>query len=84
MSDRCSSFDGVPDQDGCYRKVRYGTIVPGAQIKFYSIREIRELFQGSWVVNQILHNEQMSFHAPERIIHADWQVEVMKIGKPNE
>lgn len=84
MSDRCSSFDGVPDQDGCYRKVRYGTIVPGAQIKFYSICEIRELFQEKWIVNQIIHNEQMSFHAPERSVHADWQVEVMKIGITNE
>lgn len=80
MSDRCSSFDGVPDQDGCYRKVCSGTIVPGAQIKFYSIREIRELFQDKWIIHQIIHNEQMSFHVPERTIHADWYVEVMKIG----
>lgn len=84
MSDRCSSFDGIPDQDGCYRKVRYGTIVPGAQIKFYGIREIRELFQEKWLVQQIIHNEQMSFQAPERTVHADWQVEVMKVDITNE
>jgi ubiquinone/menaquinone biosynthesis C-methylase UbiE len=84
MSDRSSSFDGLPDQDGCYRKVRFGPILPGAQIKFYSILEIRELFQKKWIVNKIMHNEQMSFHAPERTVYADWQVELMKISNTYE
>ena len=84
MSDRCSSFDGLPDQDSCYRKVRFGSIVPGAQLRFYSISDVRELFQSKWSIQKITHNEHISFNAPERIIHAEWQVEVIKIVDVDE
>ncbi len=83
-SDRCSSFDGVPDPDGCYRKVHFGTIRPGAQVSFFSIGEIRSLFQEKWIINQIIHNEQINFHTPERTTHAEWQVEVTKIFSADE
>ena len=84
MSDQCSSFDGLPDQDGCYRKVSAGTIKPGAQVRFYSIREVRELFRNNWLINQIVHNEQLFMTAPERISHAEWLVEAAKKSSADE
>jgi hypothetical protein len=73
-SDRCSSFDGIPDDDGCYRKVTVGSIFPGSQMRFYSLNEVRELFRTGWEIITLEHHESSDFRSPLRSVHAEWQV----------
>ena len=81
-SDRCSSFDGLQDEDGCYRNVSVGTIVPGAQIRFYCLDEVRRLFRTGWRIITLEHQEYTSFDKPFRIVHAEWLVIAEKLGVP--
>jgi len=73
-SDRCTSFDGVPDADGCYRHVTRGSINPGAQVSFYSLLDVRRMLRHGWSIKTLEHNEQTDFLGPERIVHAEWHV----------
>ena len=79
-SDRCSSFDGLPDGDGCYRNVSAGTCLPGAQIRFYSLNEVRELFHTGWKIITLEHEEYTNFEKPSRNVHAQWLVIAEKVG----
>ena len=78
-SDRCSSFDGLPDEDGCYRNVTSGSITPGAQVRFYSLGEVRELFRTNWRILKLEHQEHTSFDGPSRMVHAEWLVIAEKL-----
>lgn len=80
LSDRCSSFDGLPDADGCFRKVHTGSIVPGAQVTFFSVADVRKLFQNGWAIRRMSHHEDADFNSAARTIHAEWFVEVEKTG----
>lgn len=83
-SDRCSSFDGFPDDDGCYRNVTAGTIIPGAQIRFYGLNEVRQLFRSGWRIITLKHHEYTSFDKPSRIVHAEWLVVAEKMEVPEK
>ncbi len=77
-SDRSTSFDGLPDSDGCYRKVTRGSIKPGAQVRFYSLTDVRREFEDNWEIKILEHNERTDFLGSERIVHAEWYVVVAK------
>ena len=78
-SDRSSSFDGLPDDDGCYRNVTAGTCLPGAQIRFYSLNDVRELFRSNWRTLTLEHHQYTSFEEPSRNVHAEWLVIAEKV-----
>jgi SAM-dependent methyltransferase len=71
-SDRCSSFDGPQDADGCYRGVKSGSISPGAQVRFYSVNDVRAALSDGWIIRSFEHDEQTQFVGSERIVHAEW------------
>jgi hypothetical protein len=73
-SDRCSSFDGLQDADGCYRGVKSGSINPGAQVRFYSLNDVRRTLQPGWSIRSLDHIEQADYLNPERVVHAEWLV----------
>jgi SAM-dependent methyltransferase len=76
-SDRCTSFDGLPDADGCYRKVSKGSIVPGAMVRFYSVAEVRTALADGWRFLVLEHQEYRSEIEP-RTVHAEWMAIVEK------
>jgi ubiquinone/menaquinone biosynthesis C-methylase UbiE len=73
-SDRCSSFDGLQDADGCYRDVKSGSINPGAQVRFYSLNDVRRTLQSGWTIRSLDHVEQGDYLNAERVVHAEWLV----------
>jgi SAM-dependent methyltransferase len=73
-SDRCSSFDGLQDADGCYRGVKSGSINSGAQVRFYSLNDVRRVLQPGWTIKSLDHIEQADYLNAERIVHAEWLV----------
>lgn len=77
-SDRCTSFDGLPDIDGCFRKVMRGSINPGAQVRFYSLNDVRMALTDGWIIRSLEHGEQTEFFGNERIVHAEWLVNAEK------
>lgn len=78
-SDRCSSYDGVPDADGCYRRVSLGSIRPGAQVRFYSLTDIRVTLSQGWEIKALEHHERTDFLTRDRIVHAEWLVVAEKV-----
>ena len=73
-SDRCTSFDGLPDADGCYRNVTRGSIRPGVQVCFYSLEDVKRTLVDGWEIKTLEHNEQTDFLGTERTVHAEWHV----------
>jgi ubiquinone/menaquinone biosynthesis C-methylase UbiE len=73
-SDRCSSFDGLPDADGCYREVKAGSISPGAQVRFYSLNDVRQALRSGWTIRSLDHVEQADYLNANRVVHAEWLV----------
>jgi ubiquinone/menaquinone biosynthesis C-methylase UbiE len=78
-SDRCTSFDGLPDADGCYRQVTRGSIVPGVQIRFYSLEDVRRELADGWTIKTLDHNEQTDLLSKDRVVHAEWHVIAEKL-----
>jgi SAM-dependent methyltransferase len=73
-SDRCTSFDGLSDDDGCYRQVKRGSINPGAQVRFYGLNDVRAVLQRGWTIRELDHVENTDFLNAERRVHAEWRV----------
>jgi SAM-dependent methyltransferase len=73
-SDHCTSFDGLPDADGCYRGVTRGSINPGAWVRFYGLHDVRDTLQHGWMIRSLDHMENADFLNPERLVHAEWHV----------
>jgi SAM-dependent methyltransferase len=82
--DRCTSFDGIPDEDGCYRNVTGGSIIPGAQITFLGITDIRTLLSDGWQLDRVTHVEETDFNRADRLTHAEWHVEATKAEDTRE
>lgn len=81
-SDHCTSFDGLPDEDGCYRRVTRGSINPGAQVRFYGLNEVRSLLREGWTIRELDHVENTDFLKAERRVHAEWHVVAEKNQSP--
>jgi len=79
-SDRCTSFDGLPDPDGCYRKVAKGSINPGAMVRFYSIAEVRATLADHWRILVLEHQEYRSEIEPYTV-HAEWMAIAEKLAR---
>jgi SAM-dependent methyltransferase len=81
LSDKCTSFDRLPDADGCSRRIYGGTIRSGSQATFFGIRDIRELFRSGWKLNRMSHIEDIDYCSPIRVNHSEWFVEAVKVGR---
>ena len=71
FSDRCSSFDGLPDADGCYRKISKGSINSKTHMRFYGLNDVRDALKG-WTIRSLEHHERTEFLRAERVVHAEW------------
>jgi ubiquinone/menaquinone biosynthesis C-methylase UbiE len=71
FSDRDSSFYRTPDEDGLVRGIEVGTLQCG-QARFYSLQDMRDLFQEGWKFEVLQHIEEADMMAPARISHCRW------------
>ena len=78
-SDRCSSFDGLPDAQGYYQEVSGGTVAPTTRVRYYGLNEVREMFRTGWRILTLEHNERTYFEEPQRNVYAEWIVIAEKV-----
>lgn len=71
-SDRCTSFYRSPDPDGTVRDIRVGSITGGSVARFYSLQDVRDLFDDAWTVQSLRHLEETDM--VQRDVHAEWLV----------
>ncbi len=78
-SDRDSSFYRSPDADGAVRVISAGTIIGGSQTCFYSLQDLRNLFDDGWQLVSIKHIEETEMSRPERVSHCEWLAVARKV-----
>jgi len=71
FSDRDSSFYRNPDEDGLVRGIEVG-ILRCEQASFFSLQDMRELFQVGWNFESLQHIEETDFLSPARVSHSRW------------
>ena len=78
FSDRDSSNYRLPDDDGLVRGIKTG-VIQCDQARFYSLRELRNLFRDGWKFEILQHIEEIDMMAAARVSHCRWLAVVRAI-----
>lgn len=79
-SDRnCSYVSGKTRPDGLTDNIQLGLVGMGG-IRFYSRRELLDIFSDGWKILSLQHMERVEMLEPQYLTHAEWRVVAEKVS----